>query len=49
MTKKHPRNGWSVQELRTKRLTMRAIAAELGCSVGTVHRCVKEAQEQKTT
>lgn len=84
MTKKHPRNGWSVRELhektgaakssiirwtsepredylaranekrervrelRAKGLTMRAIAAELGCSVGTVHRYVKEAQEQKS-
>lgn len=37
-----------VQELRAKGLTMRAIAAELGCSVGTVHRYVKEAQEQKS-
>lgn len=37
-----------VRELRAKGLTMRAIAAELGCSVGTVHRYVKEAQEQKS-
>lgn len=37
-----------VRELRAKGLTMRAIAAELDCSVGTVHRYVKEAQEQKS-
>ena len=35
-----------VQELRAKGLSMRAIAAEIGCSVGTVHRYVKEAQTQ---
>lgn len=34
-----------VQELRAKGLSMRAIAAEIGCSVGTVHRYVKEAEE----
>ncbi len=33
-----------VAELRAQGLTMRAIAKELGCSVGTVHRYVKEAQ-----
>lgn len=33
-----------VAELRARGLTMRAIAAEIGCSVGTVHRYVKEAQ-----
>ena len=37
-----------VQELRAKGLSMRAIAAEIGCSVGLVHRYVKEAQEKKT-
>src|SRR5699024_4043180 len=36
-----------VQELRAKGLSMRAIAAEIGCSVGLVHRYVKEAQEKK--
>lgn len=35
-----------VQELRAKGLSMRAIATEMGCSVGTVHRYVKEAQQQ---
>lgn len=34
-----------VAELRAQGLTMRAIAAEIGCSVGTVHRYVKEARE----
>lgn len=33
-----------VAELRAQGLTMRAIAKELGCSVGTVHRYVKEVQ-----
>lgn len=33
-----------VAELHAQGLTMRAIAKELGCSVGTVHRYVKEAQ-----
>lgn len=37
-----------VQGLRAKGLSMRAIAAEIGCSVGLVHRYVKEAQEQKS-
>ena len=37
-----------VQELRAKGLSMRAIAAEIGCSVGTVHRYVKEVEEKKT-
>jgi len=37
-----------VKELRAKGLSMRAIAAEIGCSVGTVHRYVKEAEENKT-
>lgn len=37
-----------VQELRDKGLSMRAIAAEIGCSVGLVHRYVKESQEKKT-
>lgn len=37
-----------VQELRAKGLSMRAIAAEIGCSVGTVHRYVKETEEKKT-
>src|SRR5699024_5106787 len=37
-----------VQELRAKGLSMRAIAAEIGCSVGLVHRYVKEAQEKRT-
>lgn len=30
----------AVRRLRAEGLTMRAIAAELGCSVGTVHRYV---------
>lgn len=30
----------AVRKLRAEGLTMRAIAAELGCSVGTVHRYV---------
>ena len=34
-----------VRELRGKGLTVRAIAAETGYSVGTVHRYVKEARE----
>lgn len=33
-----------VRELRAQGLSMRAIATEIGCSVGTVHRYVKEAQ-----
>lgn len=33
-----------VAELRAQGLTMRAIADELGCSVGTVHRYVKKAE-----
>ena len=37
-----------VQELRAKGLSMRAIAADIGCSVGTVHRYVKEVEEKKT-
>ena len=37
-----------VHELRDKGLSMRAIAAEIGCSVGLVHRYVKESQEKKT-
>lgn len=37
-----------VQELRAKGLSMRAIAAEIGCSVGLVHRYVKEVEEKKT-
>ncbi len=37
-----------VQELRAKGLSMRAIAAEIGCSIGTVHRYVKEAEENKS-
>ena len=37
-----------IQELRAKGLSMRAIAAEIGCSVGTVHRYVKEVEEKKT-
>jgi len=37
-----------VRALRAQGLSIRAIAAEIGCSVGTVHRYVKEAQEQKT-
>ncbi|MGV3155095.1 helix-turn-helix domain-containing protein [Corynebacterium sp. 32222D000AT] len=28
--------------MRAKGLSMRAIATEIGCSVGTVHRYVKE-------
>lgn len=31
-----------VRELRAQGLSMRAIAAEIGCSVGTVHRYVHE-------
>lgn len=34
-----------VRELRDKGLSVRAIAAETGYSVGTVHRYVKEARE----
>lgn len=34
-----------VRELRGKGLSVRAIAAETGYSVGTVHRYVKEARE----
>src|SRR5699024_7078421 len=37
-----------VQELRAEGLSIRAIAAEIGCSVGIVHRYVKEAEENKT-
>jgi transposase len=37
-----------VQELHAKGLSMRAIAAEIGCSVGLVHRYVKEVEEKKT-
>lgn len=36
-----------VQELRAKGLSIRAIATELDCSVGIVHRYVKEAEENK--
>lgn len=32
-----------IRELRAQGLTMRAIAADVGCSVGTVHRYVREA------
>mgnify|MGYP000220998532 FL=1 len=35
-----------VAKLRAQGLTMRTIAEELGCSVGTVHRYVKEAEAQ---
>jgi len=35
-----------VQELRSKGLSMRAIANEMGCSVGTVHRYIKEAEKK---
>lgn len=35
-----------VAELRAQGLTMRAIADELGCSVGTVHRYAKEAESK---
>lgn len=35
-----------VAELRAQGLTMRAIAKELGCSVGTVHRYAKEAESK---
>lgn len=34
-----------VRELRGKGLSVRAIAAETGYSVGTVHRYIKEARE----
>lgn len=34
-----------VRELRERGLSVRAIAAETGYSVGTVHRYVKEARE----
>ena len=35
-----------VAELRAQGLTMRAIADELGCSVGTVHRYVTETESK---
>ena len=31
-----------IRELRTTGISMRAIAAEMGCSVGTVHRALKD-------
>lgn len=31
-----------IRELRAEGLTMRAIAEQLGCGVGTVHRAVSE-------
>lgn len=31
-----------IQELRAQGLSMRAIATEVGCSVGTVHRYLRE-------
>ena len=31
-----------IRELRATGMSIRAIAAELGCSVGTVHRALKE-------
>lgn len=37
-----------VQELRAKGLSVRAIARETGYSVGTVHRYIKQMQEQKS-
>lgn len=35
-----------VRKLRSEGMSMRAIAAEIGCSVGTVHRYVHESREQ---
>jgi DNA-directed RNA polymerase specialized sigma24 family protein len=32
-----------IRELRETGLSMRAIAAEVGCSVGTVHNALKDA------
>ncbi|MFD8880892.1 helix-turn-helix domain-containing protein [Corynebacterium xerosis] len=37
--------GQRIVELRAKGMSMRAIADEIGCSVGTVHRYVKESRE----
>src|SRR5699024_12877238 len=37
-----------VQELRAEGWSIRAIAAEIGCSVGTVHRYVEESEEKQT-
>lgn len=33
-----------IRALRSRGLSMRAIAKQVGCSVGTVHRYVKEAE-----
>ncbi|WP_425456352.1 hypothetical protein, partial [Corynebacterium tapiri] len=42
-------NSWPSRRLRAKGLSLRGIAAEIGCSVGTVHRYVAEQKaEQKT-
>lgn len=38
-----------VKELRAQKLSIRAIAAETGYSVGTVHRYVKEAEAASQT
>lgn len=47
-----PRDSWEaraadrhekIRELRNTGMTMRAIAAEVGCSVGTVHNALKHA------
>ena len=38
--------GQRIVELRAKGMTMRAIANEVGCSVCTVHRYIKESHEQ---
>lgn len=40
------KRGEQIAALRAKGMTMRAIAEEVGCSVGTVHRYVKEAREK---
>ncbi|MGO1321140.1 helix-turn-helix domain-containing protein [Brevibacterium aurantiacum] len=36
-----------IRELREKGLSMRTIAAEIGCSVGTVHNALKDQPEDE--
>lgn len=38
-----------IRELRKTGLSMRAIATQLGCSVGTVHNALKEEPSDATT